>query len=325
MSDWEAVIGLEVHAQLQTRTKIFCGCSTQFGAPPNSQVCPVCLGLPGALPVLNRQAVDLRDQGRTRVRLRCPAAIGLRAQELLLSRPAEGLSDLAGTELPLALGGGLDITVDGRDEACGADAHPHGRGRGQVAARRVSRFRSPHLRRLQPQRRAAHRDRQRARHALGRRGGRVLQPGSATSSSGWVSATATWRRAAFAATPTSRFALVGRLRSERRRRSRTSIRSDTSRRRSSTRSRRQIDVIEGGGKVVQETRLWDTSTRPHALDAQQGRGARLSLLSRAGPAAAARRRGAHRTRARPRCPSCRRRAAADSSRSTASRRTTRAC
>ncbi len=56
---YEAVIGLEIHAQLRTATKIFCGCSTRFGAPPNTHICPVCLGLPGALPVLNRQAVDL--------------------------------------------------------------------------------------------------------------------------------------------------------------------------------------------------------------------------------------------------------------------------
>src|SRR5581483_9957384 len=56
---FEPVIGLEIHAQLLTQTKIFCGCSTAFGAPPNTHVCPVCLGFPGSLPVLNRHAVEL--------------------------------------------------------------------------------------------------------------------------------------------------------------------------------------------------------------------------------------------------------------------------
>lgn len=56
--DYEVVIGLEVHAQLLTHSKIFCACSTRFGAPPNTQTCPVCLGMPGVLPVLNRSAVE---------------------------------------------------------------------------------------------------------------------------------------------------------------------------------------------------------------------------------------------------------------------------
>ncbi len=56
--EFETVIGLEIHAQLKTESKIFCGCSTKFGAPPNTQTCPVCLGMPGTLPVLNKKVVD---------------------------------------------------------------------------------------------------------------------------------------------------------------------------------------------------------------------------------------------------------------------------
>ena len=54
----EATIGLEVHVHLATSSKLFCGCPTKFGAPPNTHVCPVCLGMPGVLPVINQQAVE---------------------------------------------------------------------------------------------------------------------------------------------------------------------------------------------------------------------------------------------------------------------------
>src|SRR6478752_8958563 len=56
---YKILVWLEVHVQLLTKSKLFCGCSTKFGAPPNSQVCPVCLGMPGVLPVMNRHAFDL--------------------------------------------------------------------------------------------------------------------------------------------------------------------------------------------------------------------------------------------------------------------------
>ena len=57
-NDYEAVVGLEVHAELSTKTKIFCNCSTEFGSAPNTQVCPICMGLPGTLPVLNEKVVE---------------------------------------------------------------------------------------------------------------------------------------------------------------------------------------------------------------------------------------------------------------------------
>ena len=89
----EAVIGLEIHVQLSTRTKMFCGCELSFGDEPNVHTCPVCLAHPGVLPVANEQAVLFGAADRPRAGLRGRPAVDLPPQELLLSRQPEGLPD----------------------------------------------------------------------------------------------------------------------------------------------------------------------------------------------------------------------------------------
>ena len=95
MTTYEPVIGMECHAELLTQSKMFCGCANEFGGAPNTRTCPVCLGLPGSLPVMNRQAVALVLQDRPSPELRGLAGLPVRPQELLLSRSAQRVSDLA--------------------------------------------------------------------------------------------------------------------------------------------------------------------------------------------------------------------------------------
>ena len=110
--EYEAVIGLEVHAQLLTASKIFCGCSTRFGEAPNSQTCPVCLGLPGVLPVLNKKAVEFAIRTALAVR-------GLIAAHSIFARKNYFYPDLpkdyqiSQYELPLSTGGFVEINNDG--------------------------------------------------------------------------------------------------------------------------------------------------------------------------------------------------------------------
>jgi aspartyl-tRNA(Asn)/glutamyl-tRNA(Gln) amidotransferase subunit B len=112
LAKYEPVIGLEVHVQLATRTKIFCGCPTGFGASPNTNVCPVCLGLPGALPVLSREAVEMAMRGA--MALNCvirPVSRFARKNYFYPDLP-KGYQ-ISQYDEPLAEHGWIDIVVDG--------------------------------------------------------------------------------------------------------------------------------------------------------------------------------------------------------------------
>jgi len=112
LTKYEAVIGLEVHVQLATATKIFCGCPTSFGAPPNTNVCPVCLGLPGALPVLSRRAVELGVQAALSLNCRVnPRSIFARKNYFYPDLP-KGYQ-ISQYDQPLAEHGFVDIEAEG--------------------------------------------------------------------------------------------------------------------------------------------------------------------------------------------------------------------
>jgi aspartyl-tRNA(Asn)/glutamyl-tRNA(Gln) amidotransferase subunit B len=115
---YEAVIGLEVHAQMATETKIFCGCSTKFGSEPNTQTCPVCIGMPGVLPVLNKKALEFAI--KTGIAMNCNIAPYSRfARKNYFYPDLPKGYQISQYELPICEGGFIEIIVDGQGKRIG--------------------------------------------------------------------------------------------------------------------------------------------------------------------------------------------------------------
>jgi aspartyl-tRNA(Asn)/glutamyl-tRNA(Gln) amidotransferase subunit B len=118
LAKYEPVIGLEVHVQLLTKSKIFCGCSTHFGDPPNTNVCPVCLGLPGTLPVMNKRVIELAM--RAALSLNCTVHEHSRfARKNYFYPDLPKGYQISQYELPLATSGWLEVELEGEKKRIG--------------------------------------------------------------------------------------------------------------------------------------------------------------------------------------------------------------
>ncbi len=144
---YETVIGLEVHAQLLTRSKMFCGCSTTFGAASNTQVCPVCLGMPGVLPVINRRAVEFAIRLGLAVNARIAVASRFARKNYFYPDLPKGYQ-ISQYELPICEGGWVDVALDGDtkrigltrahlEEDAGKNLHDVGNGESHVDLNRA--------------------------------------------------------------------------------------------------------------------------------------------------------------------------------------------
>ncbi len=114
MAEYEPVIGMEVHAELLTESKMFCRCSTRFGAPPNSQTCPVCLGLPGSLPVANQQAIEFVVKTALALNCQISAHSIFHRKNYFYPDLPKGYQISQYGQTPIGVNGYIDIVVDGQ-------------------------------------------------------------------------------------------------------------------------------------------------------------------------------------------------------------------
>jgi aspartyl-tRNA(Asn)/glutamyl-tRNA(Gln) amidotransferase subunit B len=139
-TEWETIIGLEVHVELRTATKLFCGCRNSFGEEPNTNICPVCLGLPGSLPVLNKAAVEFAMRIGTALHCRIQPSIFHRKNYFYPDMPKD--YQISQYDLPINIDGWLELPSGRRvgivrahiEEDTGKSTHVGGRGRIHEAA-----------------------------------------------------------------------------------------------------------------------------------------------------------------------------------------------
>ena len=282
---YEAVIGLEVHTHLLTQSKLFCGCSAAFGAGPNENVCPVCMGMPGVLPVLNRHAVELAI--RAGLAAHCEIA-----HESIFARKSYFYPDLpkgyqiSQYELPLCIGGYIDLPgmsdATGRG-ACAWCASTWKRTPARISTSRTAAWSISTARRCRWSRSSASPISARPKRQA------PTCANCAESCARSMPPTARWRKAPCAATSISRCGP----------KAATGVRhQDRNQEPELVPFRREGDRIRGrasdrddrrrAAASLQETHLWDPGARGNAPDALEGVRQRLPLFPRARPATAAR-------------------------------------